>query len=214
MTCKHCCGADQFFDSKNAEKELKKYKKKGPKGATKRLISVLNTCDMKQSSLLDIGGGVGAIQWYALSNGSAKTTDVDASGGYLLTAERYASENGWEDKSHFIQGDFTDVAHQVEMHDFVTLDKVICCYPDYRRLLENASAKTSRVMVLSFPIGGIISRSLSKLAALYFKWKKSPFRTYVHDPRDVHQFIESRGLKRTEKIISFPWNVWAYERTN
>ena len=87
MTCKHCCGADQLFNLKGAEKELKKYRKKGPGKVTTKLIELLTGHDdLAGKTLLDIGGGIGAIQWGFLENGGKYTIDVDASNGYQHVA--------------------------------------------------------------------------------------------------------------------------------
>src|SRR5210317_2078811 len=99
MTCNHCCGADRLFDLKGAKKELKKYKKKGPGKSSKRIISFIFANDTLGKSLLDIGGGIGALQWAFFKQGGIKTFDVDASLGYLNVAESYAIENGYMDKA-------------------------------------------------------------------------------------------------------------------
>ncbi len=212
MTCRHCCGADQFFDIKSARKELRSYRKKGSGGATKKIIELISQYELKDSTLLDIGGGVGAIQWHFLKNGASETTDVDASGGYIEVASAFGTDNNWQDRTKYLHGDFNDLYGEVSEHDFVTLDKVICCYPDYEVLLGNAISKSNKVIALSFPIGGIISRFLSEIAAIYMKVTNNPFRTYIHPPGQVHQFIESKGFRLVGGTIAFPWHVKMYER--
>ncbi len=170
--------------------------------------------DIGGKSLLDIGGGIGAIQWKFLENSASKTTDVDASRGYLKVAEEYSHKMNWGEKTEFIMADFNDVSDSIENHDYVTLDKVICCYPDYKKLLSNALTKSNEVLFLSFPIGGIVSKLLSKLSSIYFRFRNNPFRTYIHDPGEVHQFIESKGFQLQQKAISFPWIVRAYQRNS
>lgn len=214
MTCKHCCDANQFFDLKSAQKELKRYKKKGAKGPTRLLSESIKSQMIPGESLLDIGGGIGALQWTVLENGGSHTTDVDASSAYIQTASDYAEERQWSEKANFVVGDFVDVHPEMEVHDIVTLDKVICCYPDFKVLLESGIDKTGRILALSFPVSNFISRFLAKLAALYFKWKKSSFKSYVHPSKQVHQFIEERGFKMKHKALSFPWNVYIYEKVS
>ena len=212
MTCAHCCDTNKFFDKKNAEKELKKYVKSGPQGATKKLLGALSTIDKNGKTLLDIGGGIGIIQWEFLKEQTARTMDVDAANGYLETAKSISSEFGYSDKTSFIQQDFNDVAHTLGKYDFVTLDKVICCYPDYQKILLNATAKSDKYLALTFPISNIFSKVLNTIGRLYFLIKKSEFKTYIHPSREVEQLIVNQGFKPFYKGISFPWNVQVFER--
>lgn len=212
MTCTHCCDANKFFDIKNANKELKRYKRKGAKGTTKRLIEALNGVDLTNKTLLDIGGGIGMLQWHFLENGAKETTDVDASTGYIEVAQQFAIENNWEGKASFIQGDFNDHAPQLNSFDVVTLDRVVCCYPDFHTILKNATAKSSNYLVLSYPLSNWISKAINKLGRLYFIVKKSAFKTYIHPSRDIQQLIESQGFVPMHSSIKFPWHIQMYQR--
>ncbi len=211
MTCEHCCGADKLFDLKTAKKELKSFRKKGASKVTKRLIEAVAD-DVEGKSLLDIGGGIGAIQWHFHSKGASKTRDVDASSGYLKIAKEYATEKGWEEQSEFVQADFNDVSEPSDTFDFVTLDKVICCYPDFAKLLGNATQSSNHRIGLSLPMSGRIAQLVSKLGSIYMYLKKNPFRSYAHDEEDVHAFILDQGFQRVSSSMSFPWRVWVYER--
>ena len=212
MSCDHCCGADMLFNLKSAQKELRSYKKKGPGKSTKKLLSLLSVYDQKGKSLLDIGGGIGAIQWEFVRNGGAITADVDSSSGYLAVASAYAKEIHHEGAS-FKMSDFNDVHDEFARHDFVSLDKVVCCYPDYEKLLGNALNKTGKVLAMSMPLGGWLPKFMSQFTKLYLVFKKNPFRTYIHSPKKVHDYIESRGFRLAEKAFSFPWLVRVYERS-
>lgn len=211
MSCEHCCGADQVFDQKSAQKQLRSYKKKGPRKSTKKLLSLLMGYEQRGKSLLDIGGGIGAIQWEFLRNGGRKTTGVDLSSSYISVASDYAKEIDHHDAS-FECSDFNEVHNKLERHDFVSLDKVICCYPDYKKLLGNALNKTGTALALTMPIGGWISNLLNQFTNIYLCLKKNPFRVYIHSPQKVHSLIESHGFRLSENTLSFPWLVRIYER--
>ena len=211
-TCEHCCGADMLFDRKVAEKEMKSYKKKGAKRVTSILIQLLSMYSTPGASLLDIGGGIGAIQWEFLSNGASHTTDVDASGSYLNMAGNYAEEKDWSDKTQFIQGDFVDVSEKTEMHDVVSLDKVVCCYPDYKEILIKATSKCKKSIALSYPMGGFIAQVFRGLGVIYMKLKQNPFKPYVHNPSDIENLIISQGFVKSQSTFVFPWHVQMYSR--
>ena len=212
MTCEHCCGADKLFDLKGAQKELKKYSKTGPTRVTKKLIQAISSYDKKGKTLLDIGGGIGAIAWHFHENGASGTTDVDASSGYLQVAEEYAQTKGWESSSQFKQGDITDVAHELLEFDFVTMDKVVCCYPDYQSILESALSKSNKVVALTFPFGGPIANILRWIGSIYLSFKKNPFRPYVHSHHKIQAFILGKGFTLVHQSVAFPWRVWIFEK--
>jgi len=214
MTCKHCCGANDFFDLKGAEKKLRQYKKKGPDKVTSRLIEFFRAeYDFHDKSLLDIGGGVGAIQWEFLRKGGKATINVDASNGYQVVAKDYAYELGFAEKVNFVFGDFVEKSSEVMETDFVTMDKVLCCYPDYQSLLENAIKKCRKSIMISYPLGGFLAKFYAKVENLYFAFKKNPFRTYIHSPQKIEGFIANHGFEITKKSISFPWHVQLYKKT-
>jgi len=212
MTCEHCCGADKLFDEKGARKQLKKFKKSGAKGSTLQLINQTFLADNQGRTLLDIGGGIGAIQWSFLENNGDSTTDVDASEGYILTAREHGEANGWSEKTNFIKGDFVDVIDTINEFDYVTLDKVVCCYPDYKSLLTKAAEKSRFRLGMSFPVGGWVSYLLFRMASLYMYLKKNPFRTYLHSKDEIHELITGLGFERIHTSVKFPMRVWVYER--
>lgn len=212
MTGTHCCDANKFFDIKNAQKELKKYNKKGTSGTTKRLIKALKEVSKKDKTLLDIGGGVGMLQWHFLKNGAKSTTDVDASSGYLEAAQQYAAENNWEDKTTFIEGDFNDYNSELEHYDVVTLDKVVCCYPDFYTILKNATEKCDDYLALSYPISNWISYVVNKVGRIYFLFKKSAFRSYIHSSKQIRQLIIDQGFEPVHASIKFPWHIQVYKK--
>ncbi len=213
MTCeRHCCGADQFFDLKNARKKIKHYKKKGAIKTTKKMVDLLFLQDVKGKSLLDVGGGIGAIQWEFLKNGGAKTQDVDSSRAFLDVASSFADENQYSDKAKFLFGDLVDKHDEIVAADFVTLDKVVCCYPDYKSLLDIALKKCNNTIVLSYPLAGWISEFVNFLSDFYLYFTKNPFRSFVHPPKEIENFMISRGFMPVQKQISFPWHVQVYQK--
>jgi len=208
----HCCGADLFFNKTTAKKEYRTYVRKGPSRVTAKIIQQLENQDVKGKSMVDVGGGIGALQWWFLQNEGAKTTDIDASSGYLKQALNHAGENGWQDKTQFIMGDCTDVYPQIDDPDFITLDKVICCYPNFKEILVSTCQKSKRYISLSYPIDGIIAQAIRGMGALFFMLKKNPFRPYVHPVRQIRDVFTENGYKRLSHSIAFPWHVEIYSR--
>lgn len=212
MTCQHCCGADSIFDQKGAEKEFNRYQRKGPNKTTQSLLNTLYNKDLNGMSLLDIGGGIGVIQHELLKKGLNKTTDVDASSSYISRAKTIMKSNKTEDKMTFLHGDFLDHSDHLEKHDIVTLEKVVCCYPNIEGLLNSSSDKAKVYYGLVYPKDNFISKIFIKLTHLFFWLKKNPFRTFVHSEEMMHDLLVSNGFKLIHEDNSSIWRIVLFER--
>lgn len=212
-TKEHCCGADIFFDEKTAKKKYRQYIKKGPSKVTAKIIKQLSDLPIEDKSLIDVGGGIGALQWWFLQMGGAQTTAIDASSGYLQQAKEHAAENVLGDKTRFIFGDYTEVHAQAGHADYITLDKVICCYPDFKGIIETSCQKARMHIALSYPVDGMISEIVSWLGALFAKLKSNSFRPYVHPVTKIREVFELQGYERISHALSFPWHIETYRRT-
>ena len=159
---KDCCSVDYdvHFDADEARQDLLAYRQNGAEGSTRRLIEVLVAEGVEGASLLDIGGGVGIVQLELLKAGIASSMDVDASGPYLQVAEAEAEELGFKDRTAYRHGDFVALADEVEAADVVTLDRVICCYPDVRALVSTSARHARRLYGLVYPVDRWWTRSV------------------------------------------------------
>jgi magnesium-protoporphyrin O-methyltransferase len=61
MDCCQCEGIETLFNEKEAKHKLKVYRKDGPAKTTRMLVEALRVEGVQGLTLLDIGGGVGAI---------------------------------------------------------------------------------------------------------------------------------------------------------
>jgi Methyltransferase domain len=207
----HCCGADLFFDKKTAKKQYKSYIKKGPSRVTKKLIGQLEKIKTGES-LVDIGGGIGAIQWWFLNHGGKHTFGIDASSGYTALAQEHAAKNNFKESANFIMGDFTDKAEELTKADHVTLDKVICCYPDFETILNLACKKSTSTVSLSYPMDGFITDIFRGLGVLYMKLTGSSFKPYIHRVASVRALFVENGFEIKDKELSFPWHIETYTK--
>jgi len=213
MSCNHCCGANQQFNLKSAEKDLKRYLKKGPRKPTKLLIKVLKAENLKDISLLDIGGGVGIIPLELLPKGLSKITNVDASEGYITVAKSEVEKRHLQEKINYTFGDFVEVQQQIEMHDIVTLDKVICCYPNVDELLKTSLSKASLYYGLVYPQANFLSRLAVWFLNLSLKLRGNPFRTFIHSPKFVHDTIINAGFEKiTSSKTIMSWHIHLYKK--
>jgi hypothetical protein len=85
MDCCQTEGIEELMDEKVAARDLKRYRRKGPSRTTRMLMNNLEQQGISNTKLLDIGGGVGAIQHGLLKAGVAFAISVDASSAYLIS---------------------------------------------------------------------------------------------------------------------------------
>ena len=213
MSCKHCCGANQQFNLKGAKKDLKRYLKKGPRKPTKLLTEALKAMDLKDLTLLDIGGGIGPIPLELIPHGLNKVTNVDASEGYINVAKSEVKKRNYSNEIDYHLGDFTDIQEQIELHDIVTLDKVICCYPFMDDLLRTSLSKAKKYYALVYPQANWLSRLSVKILNLTLKLKGNPFRTFIHSPFLVESSIANAGFKKIySNTTLLSWHIHLYKK--
>jgi magnesium-protoporphyrin O-methyltransferase len=171
--CPQCEGVERLFDESTAASELESYRRDGAAKATRLLIQSLKNTGIAGKTLLDIGGGVGAIQHELLKAGASHATNVDASSAYLEAARRQARQEGHEEQISFHHGNFVDLAPEIEPADIVTLDRVICCYHDMPSLVGLSAARARQFYGLIFPrdrwwlkLGRPVFNLLFKLSAI------------------------------------------------
>src|SRR4051794_8151263 len=94
MSCPHCQGAEKVFDTGTARGDLEEYRKHGPAKTTRLLLNAIRSAAHDDKTLLDIGGGVGAIQHELLADTVQSAVHVDASTAYLGASQEEADKRG------------------------------------------------------------------------------------------------------------------------
>lgn len=209
--CEHCQDAQDLFDEKKAKGELRSYRKSGPPNrCTRLLIDGLKTLDLEDTTLLDVGGGIGMIPLELLEEGVASSTLVEASSPYLEVAENEARRRGVENRTSYEYGDFVDLAPELPEADLVTLDRVFCCYPHMERLVRASTAKASRWYGVTYPKERWYNKIFGGMAGVYCWARDMDFRMYVHD--GIEATIREEGFERFYRTGTILWTVELYER--
>ncbi len=208
----NCCEPlNEMFDVRMARHDLKKYRRKGAEPTAKALINLLRG-RAQNATLLDIGGGVGAIHHELLDAGLAKAVHADASSSYISVAREEAERRGHADRVEFVLGDFVAQATAIAAADVVTLDRVICCYPDMPALVKASAARTRKFYGASFPRDRWFLRLGFRLLNLFMALRRKSFRIYMHSPKDIHAALKREGLALTSTARTFVWQVVVYSR--
>ena len=212
MTC--CASAcESQFDRKRAARELKNYRAHGPAHPTTRaMIHLLRRAGVDGSTLLDIGAGIGAIQYDLLEAGVREVTAVDASSAYQQAARAEAERRGVSARIQFQLGDFVTLAPQVAAADIVTLDRVVCCYPDMEPLVRLSAERCRRLYGLSYPRYRWPVRAVISTENAFRRMSRNPFRSFVHSPVVMDQLLTALGFKLQSKARTFAWEIVVYVR--
>lgn len=211
VSCCQCQGIDGQFDPRIARYELKRFRRRGPPRSTRILLEGLRGSSTG-ASLLDIGGGIGAIHHVLLDAGVREATHVDIASAYLAAARDEATRLGHGDRVQFRQGDLVQLAPTLPAADLVTLDRVICCYPDMDALVGVAAEKTRRVLGAVYPREAWWVRLGIRAMNLLSRLRRSDFRVYLHPPAAIAQVLNGRGLERTIFHRTFLWEIATYAR--
>ena len=206
------CGCANTFSTKDAKADLKRFQRKGPEGATRRLIDAVLAEGVEGASLLDIGAGIGAIQLSLLPAGLAHAEIVDASAAYVRLARGEASRRGYADRTRGRVGDFVALADEIAPADFVTLDKVVCCYRDMPTLLGRAAERANRAIGLVYPRQTWWNSLASRMLSIWGRITKDPTRWHIHPVADIDAVLRRAGFERHEVRRELIWLIALYRR--
>lgn len=210
-----CCKPDydSVFSEKRAAKDLKRYRRKGPDPTTRLLIDALKSAGVRGRTLLDVGGGIGVIDLELLAAGAGAAVHVEASEAFARAAKEEADRLGIAARLRFRRGDFVTLAREIEPADMVTLDRVICCYPEMEQLVTASASRAREMYGVVIPRERRLTRVMALGINLIFRVTRNPFRFFVHPVRDIDRVVEGAGLSPTFVKDTLIWRVAVYQRS-
>jgi SAM-dependent methyltransferase len=212
-----CCStygavASAHFDEKIAQRELTRYRKKGPGSTTRLLRDLLLETRAVQGTALDVGSGVGGLTFELLDHGVERVTAVDASPANLAAATEEATRRGRSSAVQLVLGDFLDHARHIPTATVVTLDRVVCCYPLYQPLLEEALRHAERYFAFSYPRDVWYVRAAIAFENAIRRIRANPFRAFVHPVERMTQVIQSADFRLVSRRQTRQWSADVYVR--
>jgi magnesium-protoporphyrin O-methyltransferase len=203
-----CCSSDyrRFFNRKFAARDLRRYRARGLTGTERDLVTLCHEVD--GATVLEVGGGIGALQLELLEAGAAAATNVELSGAYEDAAAELFAGRTVERRV----GDF--VAADVPEHDVVLMHRVVCCYPDVDALVGAAASRTRRTLALTYPQQRVWIRAGLQVVNVWLRLRGCGFRTYVHPVARIDGAAERKGLRLERRLRrGLFWESAAYGRT-
>ena len=213
MSCP-CCRPEAYgavFSEKSARRALRRYRRRGLDRLSSRMARVLRD-EGVGGTVLEAGGGIGALGIELLEAGADRATNVELSPEYEAAAAELARESGVEDRVERRVGDFV-TEDEVGAADAVLMNRVVCCYPNYEALVGTAADRARRLLVFTFPRENVIVRAAFGVMNLWLRLSGSDFRGFVHPVQAMLQVAEDRGLRPIARHRGVFWQLAALERT-
>jgi 2-polyprenyl-3-methyl-5-hydroxy-6-metoxy-1,4-benzoquinol methylase len=211
-----CCrpprGYTSVFSKRAARRDAKRYRKGGLDDTGEEMVAFLRGRGVEGATVLEVGGGVGALQLELLKSGAARATNLELSPEYEDVAAELALEAGVSERVERHLGDLVADPGLTGEADAVLMHRVVCCYPDYDGLVGAASERSRRFLVMSFPRSRALIRlgmGAVNLAARLLRWE---YRSWVHPPEAIVAAAERRGLTLVQESRGRIWQVAALER--
>ena len=210
-----CCSTEALerqFGPKVAAAELRRYRRRGPGRTTRLLLKGLRGHLSADTSLLDIGGGIGALHHELLAGGVARAWAVEPSAAFLEADMAEARRQGHSDRVEFIHDDIRAAAATLPSADIVTLDRVVCCDPDYEHLLRLSLGKARRLFAYSYPRDWGAVRAVVAVLNMQLWLRRTGFRVFVHPPERMTALIRAAGFRTVFQARTLVWQVDVYTR--
>jgi len=203
-----CCdrgGYDAVFDAKTARANARRYRRKGLDATARRMVDYLRGRGLAGRTLLEVGGGVGALQLELLRAGADRAVNAELSAGYEDAARELLDEAGLASRVERRLLDFAREAHTLAPADVVVMHRVVCCYPDMDALVAAAAQQTRRLLALSFPRDAWYLRLGIRAHNLWQRLRRRSFRAYLHPPDAILASAHTHGL---DPVFGYRGRVW------
>ena len=178
-----------------------------------QLLASLRAQGLEGRRILDIGCGKGRLHHRLLEEGAASVVGVEFSKAWLAEAMALARARGHADRVTYLQGDFTDLAEQIEPADVTILDKVVHCYQEPERLVRQSAARTLSLYALSYPKDLWSLRLLFRVGALVMRFLPFGWWPRFSRPDSIRAWVREAGFDRVAHEETKMWHTELYVRS-
>lgn len=210
-----CCtpkGYRWIFSERSARAEAKRYRRKGLDPTSRRIFEFVKKQGVEGRTVLEVGGGIGAIQIELLKAGAARALSVELTPTYEEEATALLREAGLTGRVERRIMDFAAAGAGVEGADIVIMNRVLCCYPDMPRLAGAASDHAHQLLVMSFPRRAWWMIVAAVLFNAVLRATGREFHLFLHPPKRILATSEQHGLHTVLDDPGALWTVAALRR--
>jgi magnesium-protoporphyrin O-methyltransferase len=208
-----CCSRayEEFFSDRVARRDTRRYERHGLDRTSRRVVAEVTRHDVGGRSVLEVGGGVGAVPLELLRAGGTRATVVEMSPAYDEHARRLAERAGHAGRVTRRTGDFA-TASDIPDADVVVLNRVVCCDPDGARLAGAAARHAGALLVMTYPRWAWWTRFAVRAANLLQRLRGQAFRAYVHPPARIAAAATAEGLAPDRLDRGLVWELRSFVR--
>jgi len=209
-----CCyeriGLNEIFTERVLRRDARRYRARGIDPRAHELLRQIRArVDFANRQTLEVGAGIGGLT-IEFARAGATARAIDATPFAVRTARRLAREQGVADRTTFLEGDFTIA--EPERADIVVLDRVVCCFPDWRALVDRAAGTADRLLAFTWPRNSAIARVAISLANTWERLLRRRFRLHVHSPDAMMRRMRELGFEPTVTGHFWLWEIVVAER--
>lgn len=202
-----CCyeriGLNEIFTEKVLKRDTRRYRARGIDPRARRVFDeIRKRMELENRRTLEVGAGIGGLT-IEMARAGAMANAIDATPFAVMTARILAKEQSVSDRTTFTEADFTTTTP--ERADVVVLDRVVCCYPDWRALVDKAAASAEQLLVLSWPRDNTVARVAISLANTWERVLRRTFRLHLHPPEMMMQRMRELGF---QPVVTGHYWLW------
>ena len=213
MSCCTPAAYGTVFDDREARRNARTYRKKGLDPTARRMVTFLSAQEEAPRTVLEIGGGIGALHVELLRAGVSRATNIELSPAYESVAQDLLADAGLTDRVERHLGDFAATPEAFPRADVVIMHRVVCCYPEAARLVSAAASRAQRYLAMSYPRDVWWVRvGLAVENLLLFSMRRIGFHIYVHPPHTILATAEAHGFTPALRHRGWVWEAVVLKR--
>ncbi len=201
-----------MFSPRVARRSLRRYRQRGLDEIERGMVAAGMHGGLEGARVLEIGGGVGALQAELVAAGARQGEVVELVAAYEPYARELARDKGLEERVAFRVADVLEHPEEVEAADVVLLNRVVCCSPEGIRLTGIAARLAGSTLVLSFPRDRLLVRVGLRLVNVGLGLFRRSFRVFVYPRAALVAAAEAEGLALADGAHGFAWEFVALRR--
>lgn len=182
--------------------------------ARRALVGAVFEQGLDGKTVLEVGCGPGDLIRELVQNGATRATGIDLAERTLEEAREKTAAENLEGRIEFRVGN--GAKDSLEPHDVVVLDKVICCYPDWRAMMDNTAAAARSVYGFVIPrsdgLSSLLTKAFVGVGNVFLRLRKCGFRAFVHDYRQLDGHLRGKGFTRAHYTRGPIWMTAVYVR--
>ncbi|MDH3307751.1 MAG: methyltransferase [Acidimicrobiia bacterium] len=212
----NCCYPDEYgkiFSAREAEKDRKRYLAEGLRGSQAAMADLITAQGIEGASVLEVGGGVGALHVDLLIRGAGSAVNVELTDVWSPAATALLEATRMQDRVERHSGDFVDKHADLPPADVVLLHRVVCCYPHWTAMLDAGASKATRVIGMTFPRDTVGARLVTRTGNALLRWRHRSFQVFIHPVDAMLGRLSSSGFEMVAERSGPIWRTVVFART-